>query len=614
MSRIIDLSPELLDDILRRQGVRHSAVNLWLCGNKRLHYLMSNGGVTDVLLEDTKWNSTSRWPKMLAELRFLRRLVIIRDGGRLGNPWSIGHELQRLTPRLEELEMDFREAESCFGLLSASGADSGLEEVSHGEEVVDYFQPPPRVRVWDVATVFPNLRLLGLYSCDGFLEPHDWARFPKTLKTILVATQWSVVESSHLGGLESMDLTEQQMDNDIIACLPANLTSLNNFYPQHPDTFLHFLPLSITKIKPRIDVSPELFSLLPRQLQGFRLINWDNESMAKLPESLKDLSISDQRPIEGRDLRVLPRTLTSLIVKRLVPSTISKADWPPELSKLFLLCSRTAQAESFHPNMLADLPASLKKLKIHMTGMEFAHLHTILIQFPPHLTKLELHGPLSQLLQYLPSSLQDLYCLETRSNFDITSSILSLPRGLRRLVVAGEGHIDMNICLDFPPRLTELELGCLSGILSKVFASSLPHSIQTLALSGRITYEKEALSVLPLSLDHFSFNSSEPFLADDFGELPNRISFLDIAALEGRFNNRHMSQMPRNLRILLLPVVETDLTPDAIELAPPHLCNLSSHLGSDSDFEAAWKKHMEEINDAPILTPDPRVHERLYGQ
>ena len=183
MANLSSLPSELLEQILGYNGVSHKVLDLWKCGNARLNALLVRS-CTSVVLQDTKWNSTSRFPKMLHQLRRLKSLSLRRTPSlRLMDSEQLGRELMLLSPTLEALELECFEAELCLlrplGPVDWDFSRLPLTSVQHKQDAPTHSNID--LRLWPIQETFPLLAYLTLNASVSTLTSEDLLALPQTL-------------------------------------------------------------------------------------------------------------------------------------------------------------------------------------------------------------------------------------------------------------------------------------------------------------------------------------------------------------------------------------------------------------------------------------------------
>lgn len=123
MTKLVNLAGDVLAHILSYSGTSHCTILLWKCGNAALNAKLARDAHT-IDLKDGNIASTSRWPRMLVELRGLRSLSIQRVGC-IAPVRLLRKDLQLLSPKLEEVSLNFwqgLDAMTAPSLSSPSGS------------------------------------------------------------------------------------------------------------------------------------------------------------------------------------------------------------------------------------------------------------------------------------------------------------------------------------------------------------------------------------------------------------------------------------------------------------------------------------------------------------
>ena len=97
---------DILENIFHQNAASDRVVAMWLCGDRTFNARLSRGACTSFVAHVTE---VLKWPRMLSELKSLRRLVIRAYLLREPIQWMHG-EFAKLSSTLEEIRIDFPHA------------------------------------------------------------------------------------------------------------------------------------------------------------------------------------------------------------------------------------------------------------------------------------------------------------------------------------------------------------------------------------------------------------------------------------------------------------------------------------------------------------------------
>lgn len=493
--KIALLSGDLLANILHFDDVSHVVVTLWKCGDASLNSKMSDW-VESVDLEDRNPASTSRYPKMLSNLRKLRRLRIHHQG-HIAPPSILSQELRKLPSTLTNLEIasycghlpfyDFSATSDPFESFKCAGMD---------------------LKMWNIGDSFPHLAKLAIISTDEFFRTRD--------EVLVVSPLLRTLLPPHLEHLElstRTEMTTTQMD----ACFPESLCTLilvsvpenSSSWPPHIThlegdiRYLTKLPSSLTRM-PHIQVDEDASDSLHHltSLTNISLVSPANitSSIDWMPTTITEIRAFEWE-LSITAVRSLPPTLQHLTVRAIDWSTAPPIThgsgsemlenlWPQSLrlvhvSRLFsgLNTYDSNSNELDAKIVIASLPQSLTNLELDFEEIEVAwDLRQL-----PHLQELSIFGnklSLKKVDSEMSPNLQ-LKTLTTRIAKDLTSSFeaLAAAPSITNLSVSGGWELP-----DVPTDST-------------IFFENLPKKLKRLdAWFLKLSFNPKAWPLLPQSL------------------------------------------------------------------------------------------------------------------
>lgn len=348
MTRLSELPPEILGEILTGKHYSYLVIALWKCGDLRLNRNLANG-ITYINLKDTKLTSTSRYPKLLSQLKNLRYLSLDRGKHPLnGEPWCLAAELLLLQgSKLETLQIVESKA---FQSLFAYSAPVP----PHTTPTPIYTQHSNGTsRFLDFSTLFPLLTKLkfGPETRQGeHLDRNPWgdlAGLPPAL------TRLSMGHVSYV--------KPQGTPSRVMALLPRSLISWKLFGKFH-GTFAVDDPFWVDP-PPHLQVLDKIHSTLIRGHHNYEC----------LPRTLTHLSFRPPNHASFHDnYLTLPPTLTSLgdivgyiaIDLSLTKSSTNFGAWGA-LKKLKRLVLRFSGSSALgFPDFIPSLPDTVQMIEL----------------------------------------------------------------------------------------------------------------------------------------------------------------------------------------------------------------------------------------------------------
>lgn len=596
-------------------------VDLYKCGNNLLNYKLANGGCVEVHLIDNSFGTTSRYPKMLSTLRYLRSLQIYRDNAIILPLEELSIEIMKLSNRLEVLIL------SCENSVSAF--------IQHDPESLS------PTGICDFKSHFTSLRMLKFEDYEKGLDEESLAHLPPSLISLTLPTiKWDESNDTAIlpPNLEELVLTRRirgratnkhsqlkklpsslrvlsgisilsswTLTLSLVSLLPRTLEILDEW-----DCFLSWtpeldaLPPSLTKLclsqlsngRPTLvqvmaNINAALPNLKDLEINNADTASWDYELISLLPRSLTHLQASirwDTEASENRPPAAWPIALTSLIDRFGTPTNLPLPHGLTRYGGSFVSMPTDDSLVSFDL-----LPKVLKDLTI------ISQVGTLLAPgIPSSVTRLAVQKKLIlKRLDYLPPTLISLTGkLAIKSNAE--TSTLELPSNLEELAVA---EMPIKLFKRLPSSLTSLSIGTIDASEAETISfSSLPSGLTSLKVSKRcnaaLVDVKLAFANLT-SLKHLALHNCFCFPGRVLRNLARNISTLSIqlTALKAR----HLQALPDNL--------------NEMELGPALIGDLASFVPVCVTMPEEWSwddksvlgDRFTEAVDRSYKCPDPRV-------
>jgi hypothetical protein len=517
---------------------------------------MANGGVTTVLLRDRLFNTTSRYPKMLSQLAYLRSLSIDKGNERIGDAHGVGNEIEKLSPGLEELHLQFEEAEACLLL-------DKIDErpISHEENDDDRYSAASNEsdgghkQLRALGKIFPRLHTLKLKASRTYFDSDNLLDLPNSLTSLDLAD--SCLSSDSVAKLPrallelSLSPEAEVYQKHVASSLPPNLRCLN-----HPSVFsedsVTVAPRTLTSLEfSSYNLSQSSMNGLPPHITDLQLhLEYGMNSSAAnafgfLPKSLSRFSLvsTEGRSIgqttgffDAQTLQTLPRSLLHLrfLGPILNLASLTQSQWPPRLEKFEFLGRGCILLE---PSFFGTLPKSIKDLSITCfnfrlhkdESLEASKLWTHSLDFLqraylPQLRTLELGYKGSPAI--VPSDMKfpkSLKRLVLNFNFALNESLWqSLPVGLETFITSSLGHeiADSPTSISakqpivqglefLPPTLTKLKLEQFPGTVTINGLTQLPRELKVLEADLiKSLLSAEVINSLPRRLEKLLLTSA----------------------------------------------------------------------------------------------------------
>lgn len=441
------------------------ALLLWMTGCKRLMYTMSDlGGLRRLCLSTRGFSHLSRFPQVISAFKSLEELKL-----EFGVQNIVGGSASRAfaswPKTIRKLTLSFRDAEKCWGQITASECFPNLEELD-----LDGWTG---FKAAFVAYMPPNFSSLTLRTNTSSFITNLIKALPRDFKNLTLITNPNIDREA----LESLPPTLKTL------CIPASPLLAQN---------AELLPSTLTKLDVRVEANAiaGLMSKLPPNLISFVLsTGWMpganfHLDASKLPASLETLQISGTSRL-AMTLKDLPSSLTFLQLSSPCIKASTYENLPSHLRHLIII---DADWDVLCDSFIEALPRSLLTLQVscamslfrsktpHLTEKAIPHL-------PPNLTNLVLHPStnvtgeyfgqlphflsllelrttsfvLDEHIQHLPKYLQVLRLPDAK---DLTDKFApALPRGLSELIVVNNDSFTFECVPHLPPYINTLELG-----------------------------------------------------------------------------------------------------------------------------------------------------------
>lgn len=558
----------VLSRILGFDNLSFLTISLWKTGDKVLMSKMARSCERVNLKDKFGW-STSRWPKMLSELRQLRDLTIDRSEGYLMPSAELSFELRKLSPTLKSFKCE------CFGLFEAflnfdsyKLPDGTIQQV----EIRD--MNPAMQGLLDIGQMWPQLETFEIESTltNSFLQPALLTKLPASLTSLSFPTT---------------------MYQEMVDTLPPLLTSLR----AHRFTNVTRWPQQLVHLHRAILNPKEIVSqllALPRGLEDLIVAtqhtNFTPELAAALPPSLTHLSLGStvyfEESAQAYWVDALPKRLTKLSFNGIsvvlsatliaaLPRTLT--DIESLLADYVSLAQRATllDEDGYQVKDLSFWPPRLQSLSLAGT---FSNAHLALAHLPKRLSYLELEGP-ATVNELFPAQLET---LEIRNRVLVTFEV-PFPSTLTDLVVQGDAvyvptekwpssltsfanPVNTFPTLDFqiialknlPPTLTYLHMRT-SAEMWKILPPSLV-SFTTSVDGPKPTFHEVAVLPRNMELFNMSFQRGQGHMSGHIlSMLPPGLT--SLAVHDCSWDSDVLPMLPRKLRHLSLDIPNYEAEP-----------------------------------------------------
>lgn len=521
---------EILARVLRQPESSNIIVALWKCGNKQLNGSLSNGGCDTVVLKDDVPSSTSRWPRLLVELRHLKKLSIDRVEALIGSSEFISEELRKLAPTVEEIRLNFR---------------GGLEALLSSDSPRLGPNSKDAKRLWNITQHFPNLKVLEVET--GIYDAHPSPPFsladilpslPATLTRLHLTvdeTQMKDFRSNKLpSGLKEIKL--RHISGTIL--WPSSLTSILGATANEYDYLeaLDRLPRGVREISHNFwpsekPLTESTWDALPTTLLSLNLNGGIDEASftgqvwsAALPQHLTHLSFSVSRA----------PALTWSVIQKLPRTLITLHDVHLNYEEIRLTCTHRKIFDGTHLTGSMPWPEALQTLRLANGGLPTISRASDLQFFPKSLTHLEglRSGP----------DRGSLGIVARNTPLDFEKHILAFEE-LKHLSVSGDRQTAFSSGL--PSHLTVLKVHCLVELGALPPASTTPRWIEARSSSAFGSHRSPVVSA--------PAPPPAPLFA---APLPTSLTELRIDIEDGESALSILERLPQGLKTLHLRIPE----------------------------------------------------------
>ena len=603
MSRLYDCPPEVVEKFFESLDMSPYVISLWKCGYKRLNGLLGRG-IKSMALVDRRFNSTSRFPRMLIQLRALTRLDIGRGMFSLMDVDRLQKCLMQLSPTLHSIRFYFHEAEQVF--VEPLQINPSMFDETHVGPVTNLVTGGQLI---NVAGTFPKLTYLWL---DGYpeLRSHHVSQLPDSLTEIALPKCRPEIFGSPL-------LPQAEMIR-----LPSQL--LYAFVPKLSDvsvaTIASMSNLECLAGNGRIEgyELQRLSKSLPPQLTGLSHAVWDLYLKQTIPPLLKSMCI--EFPTSVEHLLLLPQHLTSLQIygvtllkkayiaalpRTLLVLKVPGIDWSddfalnasdfPNLVKIDVKRSGYMQPNDWDllpshslTSIIVTTPSQFDLQQLHLDKLaRFSLLVELQCSVVMNgvlskeytsinLTSLTLSGFAIDFssLQHLPTSLTSLGM--SVSVYWPASFLHLLPRSITLLDLASIAFSKLHAktLVDLPPNVRDLRLQINLSHLDVMGLTRIPKTCVALQFVGiDCSNFCEALKYLPdtvLHLDLVDCYDIDPCLLCRLPRKLKTFGWQQVVSQRRQFKDEYMMQLPRTLERLTFDGIRCFSTA-IIPHLPPHL-------------------------------------------
>jgi hypothetical protein len=618
MGGFLELAPESFDQIIAYLN-NHEKINLWICGDLKLHWRLSTGRAIRKMA--VKWSYWSKclWPSQIIKLEGLEIFSFNNLNAESDKQLSDVH-LSTLSRNLKELNLE------CIAPLPALNRLYSVNpcpfpslrslnlRVGVGNNPFEFEIPSTvtELGVWSprratiqlpLSCLSPNLTKLEATVTN--LELGN-LRFPKTLNTIRLrirqTTPWVDILTALPCEIENISLED----------LAEHIPTMDDWKAMSMFTNLKTLEIPVYS---SFGV-PEA-QMIPRSLKVLRLEEVDSFTMREeeyiavlqaLPRQLRELDGIWRNSITPGIAKNLPRTLCNALDEYVVPEAVPFipdlitslrmeagdmgliSRFPSHLAKLLLYMLPLSLAAKLPAGLqslaiqdrelaltgalVERLPRALKELTLYVTADPIQDVEDVLKALPPSLTILKASvGPFDPMK--MVSSSSEFVLHSTPSN-----SSLLLPRCMSDLTLGcldfPEGHL-VDWILGLPTQLTILDL-LINRLQKGAFTS----------FSALVNLRELCIRVVNTPQDGWASNL-------DFRSLSRKLTKLSLFDYNDGFEATNISDdsligSPTTLTEFRIPL--SPLLTKACMVHLPHLRDF--WFGSEYDAVPEWFKGMKK--------------------
>lgn len=522
---LVDLPPNLIDQILSYDDTSHLSLPLWLTGDKTLQTLLSDS-VTHVELRSPGLFECARLPKYLTNLHSLRHLLIDRfyfsTYGLLYDPARTLEVIAGLPSTLESLRLRFCYSKDLFfpsSSLAAPRAPTAEPTLTH----------------ISLRDKFPALTCLELDLYQVWTPPEVKA-LPRSLTEL-----WVGLDPTPPVALNTMTCMPPEITSLVIYCTCAEAVISQTFFerlPPHTRKLLAFLPYRLDPNQPRFTnaIDDRFLSVIPRSITQVGFIYNTYFDLPKGRQGMDGITYIDLASFKWDFSAgpVAPPYLSEVGLCYLPKKDAIKllTTFPENLTSLIVAM------DPLKPKYIRALPRSLEKLNCYLKNTSRLKIG----DFPPALKSFTIGYCHEDLKPSFFSSLPLLTTLKMDSA--ISMKCLSfMPRTLTTLNVQIN---DLEENIEFPPALTHLRVRARGMAIwekseldkkRKKRLEKVPHWLVLPAKPGVRALKTFPLAALPRSLKHLDL-PSDSIPASSLPHLPPRLTSLYFrhVVLDAQFN------------------------------------------------------------------------------
>lgn len=153
-------------------GISFEVLQLWKSGYRLLASKLATG-VKCIILENTSWNDTSRWPLCLPGFERLEELSISSSSEALGSHLALRRELQHLSSNLRVLKLDVLFLERVMyhfkDPISPTSEDDSPRPSKRSKQVDTADADTLHAEIWNLDITLPRLEELSLVGSLAIL-------------------------------------------------------------------------------------------------------------------------------------------------------------------------------------------------------------------------------------------------------------------------------------------------------------------------------------------------------------------------------------------------------------------------------------------------------------
>ena len=566
-------------------------------------------GITTIKLLDHRVGTVGQYPKFIEELRILRELTIDRDGFGMPYDCNIHQHIQQLPSTLKKLKLRVKNSLHIIYPPAPTNTSNTQSNTQH-PTANDLIHPE-----WTLSSAFPQLETLELDGEEQEWENRDFALIPLSL-TSLTLSIFTIDLDEEFSSLLPPHLLALKLSNSTTVLpsfwthLPPQLTYLNvDAVPyetsQPPSSPL--LPHSLTRLKGNYDGIFDLERLPPglENLSFSWLVNFDVNQPPPIGQILPKLKKVKCFPLSPQLVRLLPACIHTIDMSSRDAEAIDH--WPASLTELCGhvsdsllktlprgLVTLASTMDFFDLSDMALLPRTLRHIFIRANRMTTAEE----IDFPPHLTYLELVGDYTMASQRFPYS-------NIPTSVTQLASPTSLPASQLKHLPPRLTYLDtfaINIDTDFDPEsaieIAFMHLNFQNGHREGVEEKDLFESVTRLERAS-------VLALLPRTLRHLKIES----LTDNWSMAP---PLLETLYCQSPIGLHFLQQLSRFKNLKELYVTLTGVKDDDMKLIPRQIQRGLIRIVNCPSITPIARQRAPEWITLEIAVPGPHEGELWY--